>query len=148
MGLTQQSPRHRHPFRAQGRKDPASPAEPRPMTGSLGCFGTRIRWWSALPQSVVHISPPRNPFYRRQPSRMCRSSGVGARGIRFVGPAVLNRVKLEYELNKELRWRSEGWKWVWEEGCEEGGGICSELCRREKVSGAGEKRFTLTPRLR
>ena len=37
------------------------------MTGSLGCFRTRIRWRSAVPLLlVVHKGPPRNPSYRRR----------------------------------------------------------------------------------
>jgi len=34
------------------------------MTGSLGCFGTRIRWQSTvLRLFVVRIFPPRDPSY-------------------------------------------------------------------------------------
>ena len=84
--LTQQSRHHRHPSRTQGRTDPASPAEPRPMTGSLGCFGTRIRWQSAVPLLiVVHIFPPRDPSYGRATvENTRRASGVKSEVGRIV----------------------------------------------------------------
>ena len=66
--LTQRSQHRKHLSRTQGRRDPASPAEPRPMTGSLECFGTRIGWQTiVLPLFVVHKSP-RDPSYGRGPS--------------------------------------------------------------------------------
>ena len=37
------------------------------MTGSPGCFGTRRQMPVARPLFLVHISPPRNPFYGRIP---------------------------------------------------------------------------------
>ena len=66
--LTQRSQHHKHPSHTRDRTDPASPAERRPMTGSLGCCCTRRRWLIVLPRFLVHKCPPRNPFYGRRPS--------------------------------------------------------------------------------
>ena len=69
--LTRQSQHHRHPSPTQGRTDPASWVEPRPMTGSLVCFRTRIRWSTVLLLLVVHKYPlARNPSHGRPPSTL------------------------------------------------------------------------------
>ncbi len=92
--LTQRSQHHKHLSHTRGRKDPASPVEPRPMTGSLGCFGTCIQWQATvLPLSVVHRSHPPDPSYGRKPSMLLPRRLK--RGWRAVVGNFAERVRIE-----------------------------------------------------